>query len=108
MEFGRELQDGDQEQNGGESSTKKAIALEITAPNNGESQMWDVYPVTPLKVNVSNKKFINFYTDILAQLPCTGIACTCMVFIFHADYMWSNANCSSIEAIIGKQLNQVL
>ena len=64
MEFGKELPAGGQEQDGGANSAKKAIALEITAPGNGESQMWDIYPVTLLKVNVSSNKIASIFIQI--------------------------------------------
>ena len=48
VEFEEEAQAGEQER--GPSPTNKSITLEITAPSEGEGEIWDCCPVTPLQV----------------------------------------------------------
>ena len=54
VEFGKNL--STEEEGGQTSSASKAITLEITAPSEEESQMWDFFPVTLLKVEISSNE----------------------------------------------------
>ena len=54
VEFEEDLPTG--EEGGQTSSANKAITLEITAPNQEESEMWDFFPVTLPKVEISSNE----------------------------------------------------
>ena len=50
VEFEEEAPAGEQER--GASPTDQSITLEITAPSEGEGEIWKCYSVTPLQVMI--------------------------------------------------------
>ena len=63
VEFEEEAPAGEQETEG------RSITLEITAPSEGEAEIWNCYSVTPLQVEIKTN-------DIIPE-TCNVMGCCC-------------------------------
>ena len=68
VEFEETLEEGEDER---ASSASRYIELEITSPSEEESELWNCYAVTPLKVTVNAKKKTFFILEKKHVKPCT-------------------------------------